>query len=540
MQIKYYLVALTIFLCGSIAQADLIISEPKVNNREVRKIEAGATVSLKIEYKNTSNLDRTIARGQIQLKYDPDVIDELLESTIENQSFAPGKFVFLIEKPRRVQPNETITLTNLTFHLNQTTTQANKWLYLLTWGGTDSCKLYENELDVTGRLNYPQQKYLEESKPPEFIGLSEATSANSFGEKDPGNTILLDWRTPAGAFDLTKFMTPRGELLSFRVYRSCDGTNWEELSVPGNPVYTGNLENVPFVYEDKDLENRRTYYYKVTAIDNTSPVPNEQTQVAVLSAIPYNFSVPGQVSNVIGLTHNNTITLRWKNPEDPDLSGIMIIRNEESQVAEGKLISATVAANGREYQFGEEPFGTGKGMVVFYSFPEDYSHDLVPIEHIDYEALPETKYFYKIFTYDRAKNYSEGIPLGMTTEGPIEIAGTLPQSLRRLAEDQGKITDRPLVFPNPFRPTGNNNVTFQYTLNKNLNVDIIISDTFLKLVKKINCYVGEEGGKEGLNKINWDGKNEQGAIVSNGPHLVNIFSRDTHKVIGRIRLTVYR
>ena len=70
-------------------------------------------------------------------------------------------------------------------------------------------------------------------------------------------------------------------------------------------------------------------------------------------------------------------------------------------------------------------------------------------------------------------------------------------------------------YPNPFNPL-KETTTIEYHLLKNQNVQIIIFDLGGHIVKKCRCYGGENGGKKGVNKIIWDGKNNKGELVENG------------------------
>ena len=443
-------------------------------------------------------------------------------------------FKIKVVEPIKVKKDQTIKIASLTIKLIKNPTQNNSWLHLVSWSRPT---LFADEENITGRIVRPDRKYLEESKPPDFIGLSEVTSANSFGDKNPGNILLLDWRTPAGAFDRTKHQTIKGERLHFRVFKSLDARDWEMISEDEAP-YAGNLENIAFVYEDKELDDGTQYYYKVNAVD---ALGNEK-EGAILGGMPKDLTPPKDISSLQGFVEDGRIILEWQNPKDFDLGGIIILRNEDKPVDTKSL------EVGKEYFIGDLPLGRDKGEVVFASFQEDFDPEMVPTDFVDDYVEPEIKYYYKIFTYDRdtlgpptemGRNYSPGIPIVMTTSGQIDTHTFSGPSIGIVNDHGVRITDTPVVFPNPFRPTGSNSLTFQYSLNKKATIDLKISDLSLRMVKNISVFEGEEGGKFGRNKIEWNGRDESGALVSNGPYIVSIFAREENRVIGRLRLTVY-
>jgi hypothetical protein len=103
-----------------------------------------------------------------------------------------------------------------------------------------------------------------------------------------------------------------------------------------------------------------------------------------------------------------------------------------------------------------------------------------------------------------------------------------------------RILDTPLTFPSPFDPEKDKNVTFQYTLSDNANIDIFIFNITGEIIKKITINQGEEGGLGQRNVVKWDGVTDQGNIVSNGVYIGNIVARGENRVLSKFKLTVYR
>jgi len=463
------------------------------------------------------------------------LIAEITETTLTNTAVELGQLSFSIEEPIKVEKDKKVTLTTVTLRLREKPKQKNQWLELL---GFAHCSLLAQEEAVTGRINQPDKKYLEEAKSPETSGFVKITSENQYGEKDPGNTLTIDFRNLVNAFDRTKYLTLKGEVLHVRILRSTDGKNWEELS--GEAPYAGNLKNIAYVYEDKELDDGTQYYYKIFVSD----LLGNEKETALLSAVPKDLTPPGEVTSLRGLAEKNRFLLKWQNPNDLDLGGIVIIRNENYPIAPKALTT------GKEYYPGDLPFGQEKGEVVYASFQEDFDPAMVEAEFIDDYVEPDIEYYYNIYTYDRdlpyspkemGRNYSKGLTIVMTTAGQI-MTSTVGNTLAiEQALQQGvKLNGTPLVFPNPFNPTGNNTVTFQYSLNKNASIDLIVTDLSLRVLKKISIYEGENGGKIGSNKVVWDGRDDQGILPSNGPLLVSILVKGENRIIGKMRVTVYR
>ena len=103
-----------------------------------------------------------------------------------------------------------------------------------------------------------------------------------------------------------------------------------------------------------------------------------------------------------------------------------------------------------------------------------------------------------------------------------------------------RIVGAPLVNPSPFNPETNKEVTIQYTLSQDANIDIFIFNVAAEIVKKISIAKGEEGGLAQLNKVKWDGATEQGGVVGSGIYLGNLVARDELKILGKFKLVVYR
>jgi len=123
----------------------------------------------------------------------------------------------------------------------------------------------------------------------------------------------------------------------------------------------------------------------------------------------------------------------------------------------------------------------------------------------------------------------------------IKGANDLGVSAQNITLNVGKlrIMDNPLAFPAPFSPGPGKELTLQYSLSRNADIDIFVFSSDGQAVKKLSFFKGEEGGKEGLNKVSWDGISSTGTRVGNGIYIATIIDREVREVLGKIKLVVY-
>ncbi|MDD5067316.1 MAG: T9SS type A sorting domain-containing protein, partial [bacterium] len=70
-------------------------------------------------------------------------------------------------------------------------------------------------------------------------------------------------------------------------------------------------------------------------------------------------------------------------------------------------------------------------------------------------------------------------------------------------------------YPNPFDPN-KQTTCIEYLLQKDDNVKLVIFDINGGVVKEWNYSRGNTGGKQGINRFYWDGRNGKGYIIANG------------------------
>jgi len=94
----------------------------------------------------------------------------------------------------------------------------------------------------------------------------------------------------------------------------------------------------------------------------------------------------------------------------------------------------------------------------------------------------------------------------------------------------------PLNYPNPFKPLSGGTTKIQYSLSTYASVTIVLYDITGQEVKRWEFASGEQGGKAGINTVEWDGKSLFGEVVGNGMYIYRILSEG--KTIGTGKLVI--
>jgi hypothetical protein len=95
-------------------------------------------------------------------------------------------------------------------------------------------------------------------------------------------------------------------------------------------------------------------------------------------------------------------------------------------------------------------------------------------------------------------------------------------------------------FPNPFKPLstnpGENATRIAYNLNVDATVTLIIYDITGHEVRRTTYFNGTEGGRAGINQVEWNGHSIFGETVGNGMYIYKIISGN--RVIGTGKIVV--
>jgi hypothetical protein len=98
---------------------------------------------------------------------------------------------------------------------------------------------------------------------------------------------------------------------------------------------------------------------------------------------------PDSVSNFTAVGENQSISLSWNNPSDPDLAGVKILRKNQNY-----------------------PLNPNDGLLVY---------DGLDINYYDMQLQNNITYYYAAFAYDTIPNYSEAALTSATPFDPIGI-----------------------------------------------------------------------------------------------------------------------
>lgn len=101
---------------------------------------------------------------------------------------------------------------------------------------------------------------------------------------------------------------------------------------------------------------------------------------------------------------------------------------------------------------------------------------------------------------------------GLTHSETVKTSKTFFVSAETTAEE-GLVN-----YPNPFR-AGQDLSYLEYVLSSEAGVRLTIYDMMGQRVYERSYSQGEVGGSEGLNRISWDGKNDDGEVVGNGGYV---------------------
>jgi hypothetical protein len=115
----------------------------------------------------------------------------------------------------------------------------------------------------------------------------------------------------------------------------------------------------------------------------------------------------------------------------------------------------------------------------------------------DSSKYEEGKYDIRVKVYDEAGNSN-------SEEVRVELKGLIN-------------------YPNPFR-AGREETIIGYNLSKDSIVYIGIYDFLGNLVRRWEIKGGEEGGRNGENRISWDGRNGEGKVCANGGYVIRLKS----------------
>lgn len=125
------------------------------------------------------------------------------------------------------------------------------------------------------------------------------------------------------------------------------------------------------------------------------------------------------------------------------------------------------------------------------------------------------------------------------TSGDLGAAAAISEIVSvEVAGGPLRLIGEPLTYPSPFDPSRDHNVTIQYGLSNNADIDLTIIGADGTRVKRCILLSGTEGGSAGINKILWNGITDQGYQAGNAIYLGTIIAKEESKLLGKFKLTV--
>jgi hypothetical protein len=127
-----------------------------------------------------------------------------------------------------------------------------------------------------------------------------------------------------------------------------------ETALAGYNLYrSGEKEDVPFLpanpepitrtsYTDLGLENTRTYYYRISALEKVNGSLNESPLSSAVSVLPEDRIPPLPPQGLTAVPASSGVELRWEPNAENDLAGYRVYRGREPEFRMEKLTPAPI------------------------------------------------------------------------------------------------------------------------------------------------------------------------------------------------------
>ena len=173
--------------------------------------------------------------------------------------------------------------------------------------------------DAQGRISPPSARvsitYIAPAQPPRALR-AEAT--------DRG--VRLSWQAPASLVDGSAVRDP----LTYEVLRAPDPV--------AEPTVIGRTGAGVTSFEDRGLENDRTYYYAVRAVRSADKSTAAGAATERIAATPVKTTAPAAVIGLVAVPSRGEVRLSWQPSSEPDIAMYIIYR------AAGRAAPARVGA----------------------------------------------------------------------------------------------------------------------------------------------------------------------------------------------------
>ena len=140
------------------------------------------------------------------------------------------------------------------------------------------------------------------------------------------------------------------------------------------------------------------------------------------------------------------------------------------------------------------------------------------------EPLSEGEHLFQITAYSGG---NIGAQSTSTTYATVEVMG-----------GPLRIVGQPLTYPVPFIVRTHKNVTIQYTLSQDADIELTILSVEGRIVKRIHCAKGTEGGSAGINKVQWNGVTQAGVQAGAAVYVGSIVSKEEGRLLAKFRIAI--
>jgi len=177
--------------------------------------------------------------------------------------------------------------------------------------------------------------------------------------------VTLSWLPPSKRIDGAELTDLKG----YNIYRTRDKGVYGD-----RPVNPGLI--LSLTYTDQGLENNKTYYYIIKAVNKLTPPWNEGPPSEEIAATPQKLTPPSPPKRLIAVPAERKIFLTWDENKEPEVAGYNIYRSLSPKT----------------------------GFILITPSP------LNKTTFTDMDVLPKIKYYYRVTAIDNAPEPNESLP----------------------------------------------------------------------------------------------------------------------------------